>query len=536
MLKTLFKKQLMEIFRGYFYNSRKNQARSSGATAAYFLLFACLIIGVVGGMFTILSFALCSSMAKVGMSWLYFAIMGMIAVVMGTFGSVFNTYSGVYLAKDNDLLLSMPIPVSMIMLTRLLSVYVMSFIYSGMVIIPAVIVYLLTVSASINAVIGCILLVLLISVFVLTLSCLLGWVVAKISVKLKNKSFITVFISILFFGGYYFIFYKSQAIIDDLLANVVTYGKNIKGSAYPIYIFGSVGVGDFLSMLIMTVCVLALFALMWLMMSRSFIKITTSYGSKTKKKYQRTNIKQKGVDKALFFREVKRFTSSPNYMLNCGFGLIMLPLFSVIMLFKGKDMLAVISKAGGEQSNFAVVILCAVVCAMVSLIDITAPSVSLEGKSIWIAQSLPVAPWQVLRAKIALQVVFAVIPTIICEIILAFVYPFTPLELTFFIIMPLLYMVLSEQFGLFLGIKMANLNWVNEITPIKQSTCVFIVLFSCLSYALTLLLGYNIFTFLFNVNIYFVVYMTMFALLTVALNIVLYMWLKKKGSVLFATL
>lgn len=214
----------------------------------------------------------------------------------------------------------------------------------------------------------------------------------------------------------------------------------------------------------------------------------------------------------------------------------MLPLFSVIMLFKGKDMLAVISKAGGEQSNFAVVILCAVVCAMVSLIDITAPSVSLEGKSIWIAQSLPVAPWQVLRAKIALQVVFAVIPTIICEIILAFVYPFTPLELTFFIIMPLLYMVLSAQFGLFLGIKMANLNWVNEITPIKQSTCVFIVLFSCLSYALTLLLGYNIFTFLFNVNIYFVVYMTMFALLTVALNIVLYMWLKKKGSVLFATL
>lgn len=131
---------------------------------------------------------------------------------------------------------------------------------------------------------------------------------------------------------------------------------------------------------------------------------------------------------------------------------------------------------------------------------------------------------------------FAVIPTIICEIILAFVYPFTPLELTFFIIMPLLYMVLSAQFGLFLGIKMANLNWVNEITPIKQSTCVFIVLFSCLSYALTLLLGYNIFTFLFNVNIYFVVYMTMFALLTVALNIVLYMWLKKKGSVLFATL
>lgn len=174
MLKTLLKKQIMEIFRGYFYNSRKNEARSKSSTVVYFVIFACVIIGAVGGIFTILSFVLCTDMAKAGMSWLYFAIMGMIAIIMGTFGSVFNTFSTLYLAKDNDLLLSMPIPVSKIMITRLLSVYIMSFIYSGMVIIPAVMVYLLTVSLSINALIGCVLLVLLISVFVLTLSCALG--------------------------------------------------------------------------------------------------------------------------------------------------------------------------------------------------------------------------------------------------------------------------------------------------------------------------------------------------------------------------
>ena len=36
------------------------------------------------------------------------ALMGLLAVFLGAFGSVFNTYSGLYLAKDNDLLLSMP--------------------------------------------------------------------------------------------------------------------------------------------------------------------------------------------------------------------------------------------------------------------------------------------------------------------------------------------------------------------------------------------------------------------------------------------
>ena len=40
---------------------------------------------------------------------------------MGAFGSVFNTYSSLYLAKDNDLLLSLPIPLRVIISSRLLS-------------------------------------------------------------------------------------------------------------------------------------------------------------------------------------------------------------------------------------------------------------------------------------------------------------------------------------------------------------------------------------------------------------------------------
>lgn len=536
MLKTLLKKQMMEIFRGYFYNSRKNEARSKSSTVVYFVIFACVIIGAVGGIFTILSFVLCTDMAKVGMSWLYFAIMGMIAIIMGTFGSVFNTFPTLYLAKDNDLLLSMPIPVSKIMITRLLSVYIMSFIYSGMVIIPAVMVYLLTVPLSINALIGCVLLVLLISVFVLTLSCALGWVVAKISLKLKNKSFITMVVSLLFFGLYYFGFYKSQELIDALLANLVSYGTAIKGNAYPVYVFGSVGIGDVLSMLIVTAVVAVVFALMWWLMSRSFIKITTSQTSGAKKKYKRTFIKQKSIDKALFAREVKRFTSSPNYMLNCGFGMIMLPLFAVFMLIKGGDTVKMLSENAGDNNGFVVIILCVAVCAMASMIDISAPSVSLEGKSIWIAQSLPVTAWQVLRVKLLLHFVLSIVPTLICQIVLVFVYPFSTFEAILFFIIPILIIFLSAQFGLFLGIKMVNLNWVSEITPIKQSSSVLITLFGGIGYSVMLLWGYTIVTFLLNLSISIIAYMIGFAVVTFVLNVLLYMWLKKKGTAIFATL
>jgi len=165
MVKILLKKQLTEIFRAYFYDAKKNKARSKAAIMGYIVLFVILMVGILGGMFTFLSVSLCGALTAVGFDWLYFAIMGLLAIFLGAFGSVFNTYSGLYLAKDNDLLLSMPIPVGTIMISRLLGVYLMGLMYSGVVIIPAAAVYLIIGSHSLPAVIGCILLVLLISVF-----------------------------------------------------------------------------------------------------------------------------------------------------------------------------------------------------------------------------------------------------------------------------------------------------------------------------------------------------------------------------------
>ena len=45
-----------------------------------------------------------------------------------------------------------------------------------------------------------------------------------------------------------------------------------------------------------------------------------------------------------------------------------------------------------------------------------APSVSLEGRTIWLVQSLPVRPWQVLRAKLQLQLVLTAVPALIAAV------------------------------------------------------------------------------------------------------------------------
>lgn len=241
MLSALLKKQLQEIFRSYFYNAKQGKARSCASTVGYFAFFAVLMVGVLGGMFTYLAHSLCAPFAAAGMEWLYFTIMAMVAIVLGAFGSVFNTYSSLYLAKDNDLLLSMPIPVRTILLSRLLSVYLMGLLYSGVVLLPAMIVYWVTVSAAPAALAGGLLLFALVTIFVLTLSCALGWVVAKISLKLKHRSITVVLTSLLFLGAYYFVYFKAQSFLSELVTNAAYYGAQIRGKAYPLYLIGRAG-------------------------------------------------------------------------------------------------------------------------------------------------------------------------------------------------------------------------------------------------------------------------------------------------------
>jgi len=259
MLKLLVKKQLTEIFRAYIYDAKKNRARSKAATVGYIIFFVLLMVGVIGGMFTVLSLTMCRSMAEAGMSWFYFAIMGLMAILLGAFGSVFTTYSSLYLPKDNDQMLSLPIPVDTLIAARLLGVYLMGLMYSGVVVLPAIIVYWATVSAAPLHLLAGVLFLLLISLFVMAISCLLGWVVAKVSLKLKNKSFVTVVLSLVFFGLYYYFFsFKANSLLTELLQNIALYGGKVRSSAYPVYLFGQAGAGDPLSMLLLTAAIAVL--------------------------------------------------------------------------------------------------------------------------------------------------------------------------------------------------------------------------------------------------------------------------------------
>ncbi len=532
MLKVLVRKQLAEVFKSYFYDGKKNKMRSKLAIAGWIVFFVVIMVGLLGGIFTFLSLTLCDQLVSADIGWLYFLIMGIIGIMLGAFGSVFNTYASLYLSKDNDLLLSLPIPVRTIIMSRLINVYLMGVMYTATVIIPALAVYWITAGVTAARVFCGILLFLTITLIVLILSCLLGWAVAKISLRLKNKSFVTVLASLVFIGTYYFVYFRASDLIQKLLLNAVVYGVKIKGTAYVLYLFGRIGEGDRFAALIFFAAAVLIFVLIWIVMLRSFLSIASGGGSAERIMYVEKRAREKTVFGALLGKEFGKFTSNANYMLNCGLGTLLIPAGGILLLLKGSTIIEVLNDVFSERAGSTEILICAMLLMLASMNDMAAPSVSLEGKSLWIPQSLPVLPKMVLRAKAAVQLILTAVPMLFASVCAAVILRIPVWEKILVVLMPMLAAGFLSVFAVILGVRMPVLNWTDETAPIKQSGCVMIAMFGCwlitlIFTGLYLWVGYQIGA---------VWYLLLWVILFTAAALILLHWLDTKGAEIFAAL
>ena len=201
------------------------------------------------------------------------------------------------------------------------------------------------------------------------------------------------------------------------------------------------------------------------------------------------------------------------------------------MLVKGGDLVNVLSMIGLKAGALPV-LACAALCIVASMNDMAAPSVSLEGRTLWLSQSLPIDPWKILRAKMRVQLLLTSLPMLFASICVLIVWQGTALENVLILILPQLYVLLSALFGLTIGLTRPNFTWTNEIVPIKQSMGVAIALFGGWLYAIVL--G-GLFLIV-KVPIDPALYLGAFAAVTAAASAALYFWLKKRGSRLFAAL
>lgn len=531
MTKTLLKKQMMEVFSWLFLNRKTGKRRTAkgivGFTALYLLLFAFL-----GVMFYFLASEMCGALSAIGYGWLAVALMGILGITLGVFGSVFNTFASLYQAKDNDFLLSMPVPLHSILGARVFGVWAMGFMYELIVMIPVDIAFFVHTRPNALAVIFTILIPFVLSIFVLALSCILGWVVACINSRLKNQKILTVIISLAFIGLYYYFCGNAGTLLQSILLNPEKLESKIRGFAYPLYHMGMAAEGNALSMLIFTAIILALFVVVYLILRSSFLKLATSNRGEKKAKYTEKTAQAVSPSRALFTKELRRFLGSSSYMLNCGLGMVFMLVAAVFLVIKRQAVMQMDDMLlGGNRELFALINV-ALICTISSMNDISAPSVSLEGKSIWLMQALPVTSWKVLQAKLNLHMVLTLIPAWILTVCAMLALQFSPLFCVLSLAVVTLFVLLIASVGLASNLKMPNLNWTNETIPVKQGASVAISLFGGWGVVLVLGVGY----YLLSKALSPAVFLAIACGILLLADVCLIQWLKTKGCKIFEAL
>ena len=219
-------------------------------------------------------------------------------------------------------------------------------------------------------------------------------------------------------------------------------------------------------------------------------------------------------------------------MLNCSLGTLLMLILAVICLVKGHSVTDMISKMPGLPDGILVFGACIAVCAAASMNDLTAPSVSLEGKTLWIVRSLPVTSWQILRAKLRMHVILTLIPALILDIVmLVFVTP-SLVDGVMMLLIPCLYVCLTAYIGLAVNLKLPKLDWTSEAAVVKQSMGVLVALLSNFVYIIVLVAGYVPLGSLTGSTLYLIIS----AVLTAVIAALFRIWLKRRGVQVFEAL
>ena len=479
MLWSLVKINLKRLFAG---------ANRSGQKKGMKILIICLLIYAVivfGGLMASSFLVMYEPYHEAGLDWFYFSAAGIMSFGLCFMFSIFSTKSQLFEATDNDLLLSMPIPPMTILISRVISLLVLNYIYSSIVLIPAIGVYLLLGSLPVIGIVNFIIVYFTLPLLSLALSCLLGGLLAWIASKMRNKNAITLAMSMAFFVAYFWFYSHIQEYMTSLVKNGATLAEAVKRSMMPAYHMGqAIANGSAASMVILLIVELIPFAAVMYILSGSFISIATENKGAAKAVYREKVLKVSGVRAALLKKDFRAYLSSPLYIMNASLGGVFAVGLSIMAAVKLGDISAAVSRFNAMGFSLPIAA-AAVLCLCVAMNMISAPSVSLEGKTLWICRTLPIPSGDILMSKALLHFVITEPGIIIGGAIFAVLLKPSPMELIMMLILPATLNAFLALLGVAVNLRFPRFDWTSEVQVIKQSATVLVTMLLNLAAVIT---------------------------------------------------
>lgn len=373
-------------------------------------------------------------------------------------------------SNDTELLLSLPIKKVDIIISKILSRYIIDLLFSLALIGPYIVIYQIRLGFDFKITLCSLFLVLLLPLMSVGMSYIFNFIVARLFSKSKHKKALqSIFSLIIFIFIFALLLFSSLNLTSATQTNLEVF-FNKRPISYLMLKF--VIFQDLLGAIFVLAITILPFILGVILFSFNYGKTFVSYSAKSKNLHFSKGTSSFG---SLLKKEIGKYTTSPIYITNT--------IISPIMVLGLGILIAVIGINKIEASfgmpfskNLIISILSVAICACLALATITACSISLEGKQLWILKSTPVNENILFMAKSTLSFIMLVPLTIISSIIIAITVRISFVNLLILLIIPLLYITIVTFGGLFINLCIPKLEWNNETEVVKQSLSVLVAM------------------------------------------------------------
>ena len=470
---TLSKVQLRNLFgiNEMRYTKDKKKKATFALLAAAYLLLILMVVGYIGGMsyaFHILE------MGEIVPMYLY-TILSLVMLVL----SFFKAGSVLFSMKSYDIMVSLPVTKSAILISRFVTMYVTNLLFAFLVMLPGLAVHIWFSKPGLSFYLISIPVILFAPLLPLTISSILGALIKGISSRMKRKNLVEILLTMLlvvviFVSGFGM---GEQAenidmeAVKELLSMVTV---ELGGIFPPALWYHNALSGNLLQLLLLLFLpALIFFTFVWIL-SKKFQEICTGLNATyAKNNYKLNSLKSEHVLVALFKKEQKLYFSSSLYVINTIIGYLLALLLAGFVGIMGVEALAEFLEAVAFVPLLRQM-LPFILSLPLCMTGASTCSISMEGKTFWQLQVLPVKAATVYTAKLLWNLVLAAPFYVVSVVLLILGGKPDVLTALHYILLPLVYLVFTIVLGLAANLRFPVLNWDNEARVVKQSAAVLV--------------------------------------------------------------
>lgn len=458
----------------------KKQRKPTLVASGLVLLFGAGIVAIYG----LQAWSMFNGLAPLGLSKVCIFHASLITLCVLTILGVMRS-AGKKKERYQDLLLSLPLKKSDIVLSKLISTYLLDLFFAFALLMPFVVFYFVFNGFSLGMLLTTILFIFVLPLFSVGLTNITAFVIGRVFNKSKFASFyksISSVVILLVVFALLIVKTIGYGAVDP--ANINAYFDN---RSLTNFLTKAILNQDLVSILVLTILCAIIFAIGLMMAITSFGKAETGYHAKTAEIFFP---KKHSLFSSLLKKEVNNYLTTPAYLSNTILAPLLVIVLSIFISSIGLD--GISQKLGIALSKEQLAgLVCVIFMFSLSSGVISGVSVSLEGKNFWILKSSPVNENTVFLSKALLQVIFTVPAVILGASVLAIFVPLNFVNYLIVLLVPLCFALLLAFAGVFVNLCLPKFDYDDESKVVKQSLSTFVMMLGGMLLAVLPIIAYS---------------------------------------------